>query len=73
MFTVKWVVRHRENQPVAIQDSVFIELDKVVASCKEDLYGMRTHHFAAPPDGFIVFSEEGRELRRWFEPPAPHA
>jgi hypothetical protein len=50
------------------RSSVFTDLDKIVASCKEDLYGMRLRHIATPPDGFIVCDVDGRELRRWFGP-----
>jgi hypothetical protein len=68
MFSVKWVAHHKEAQPIAVENSVFTDLDKIVASCKEDLYGMRLRHIATPPDGFIVCDVDGRELRRWFGP-----
>jgi hypothetical protein len=68
MFSVKWVAQHKEAQPIAVESSVFTDLDKIVASCKEDLYGMRLRHIATPPDGFIVCDVDGRELRRWFGP-----
>ena len=66
MFTVKWVSRENESQPVVIESSVFTDLDKVVASCREALYGMRLKHIGLPPDGFIVADADGKELRRWF-------
>jgi len=66
MFTVKWVTRQNENQPVEIESSVFTDLDKVVASCREALYGMRLRHIALPPDGFIIADADAKELRRWF-------
>jgi hypothetical protein len=66
MFSVKWVSRQNESQPIEIEHSVFTDLDKVVASCKEALYGKRLSHHALPPDGFIVADADGKELERWF-------
>jgi hypothetical protein len=28
---------------------------------------MRLRHIAAPPDGFIVVDNDGKEVRRWFD------
>jgi hypothetical protein len=66
MFTVKWAPRETENQRVEIESCVFTDLDIVVASCREALYGMRLRHIASPPDGFIIADADGKELRRWF-------
>jgi len=72
MFVVKWVVRHQDENPVEVEDSVLTNLDEIVASCKERLYGVRLRFTTHPPDGFIVCDENGKELRRWFGPVAPH-
>ena len=66
MFTVKWVVRHNENEPVETEDSILTRLDEVVASCKERLYGMRLRYATNPPDGFIVYGDDGTDVRRWY-------
>ena len=68
MFSVKWVAQHKEAAPIIVESSVFTDLDKIVASCKEDLYAMRLRHLPTAPDGFIVCDADGRELRRWFGP-----
>jgi hypothetical protein len=66
MFSVKWGTRQNENQPIETESSVFTDLDQLVASCREALYGMRLRHIALPPDGFIISDADGKELRRWF-------
>jgi hypothetical protein len=68
MFTVKWIVRHRENNPVHVEESVLTDLDNIVDGCKERVYGMRLKYITSPPDGFVVFDERGREVRRWLGP-----
>ena len=65
MYCVKWIQRGRESEPVAIDESIHTDLDRIVYSCKDALYGVRLRHFARPPDGFIVVDDEGLEVRRW--------
>jgi hypothetical protein len=73
MFVVKWVLRFDDQHPMEVEESILTNLDEIVASCKERLYGVRLRFATNPPDGFIVCDEHGKELRRWFGPIAPHA
>ena len=73
MYIVKWVVRHKENQPVETEESILTDIDALVVSCKERLYGVRLRAFVTPPDGFIISDEHGKELRRWMGPLPPGA
>ena len=73
MFIVKWVARFREHTPVETEESILTDLDDIVRSCKERLYGIRLRYVATPPDGFIVCDEGGKELRRWLGPIAPQS
>jgi hypothetical protein len=66
MFSVKWVERGKESDPVEVENSILTDLDRVVSSSQEGLVGMRLRHIARPPDGFIVVDSDGREVRRWF-------
>ena len=66
MFSVKWLQRDKEGEPVEVENSVLTDLDRVVAFCQEALVGMRLRHIARPPDGFVVVDDDGKELRRWF-------
>ena len=66
MFSVKWLQRDKESEPVEVENSVFTDLDNVVSFCRATLLGMKLRHIARSPDGFIVVDSDGRELRRWF-------
>jgi hypothetical protein len=66
MFSVKWVERGKESDPVEVENSILTDLDRVVSSSQEGLVGMRLRHIARPPDGFLVVDNDGREVRRWF-------
>lgn len=65
MFKVKWITRFNDHRPIAIEDSILIDVDKVFTSCRERLYGKRFERFGVPPDGFVICDEDGKELRRW--------
>jgi hypothetical protein len=71
MFSVKWLERGRESDPVEVENSILTDLDKVVSSSQGGLLGMRLRHIAKPPDGFIVVDDNGSEVRRWFAAPDP--
>jgi hypothetical protein len=73
MFIVKWMTRFDDKNPIEVEESILTNLDEVVSSSKERLYGVRLRFTTRPPDGFVVFDENGKELRRWFGPVAPHA
>jgi hypothetical protein len=73
MFIVKWMMRFDDNKPIEVEESILTDLDEVVSTSKERLYGVRLRFTTSPPDGFVVFDENGNELRRWFGPVAPRA
>jgi hypothetical protein len=72
MFTIKWVMHHREAEPVEEETSCHGNVDAVVLSCQRRLSIMREKHSLDPPDGFLVFDDEGNEVRRWFRSPRRH-
>jgi hypothetical protein len=70
MFSVKWLERGKESNPVEFENRILTELDRVVSSSQGGgLLGIRLRHIAKPPDGFIVVDDNGNEVRRWFAPP----
>jgi hypothetical protein len=66
MFTVKWM-SHGKTEPVEVENSILTDLDRVVSSALAGLEGMRLRHITAPPDGFIVVDNDGKEVRRCFD------
>jgi hypothetical protein len=72
MFAVKWVMHRHETEPVEVEDSVLADLDALVLSCQWRLSEMRQMHSSNPPDGFLVFDTNGKEIRRWFGSERPH-
>jgi hypothetical protein len=66
MFDVKWVAQQNEASPIDSENSVLQNLDVVVWHCISRLPLMREEFAHCPPDGFLVFNHEGREVRRWF-------
>jgi hypothetical protein len=73
MFRVKWIERGKDSDPVEVENSILTDLDKVIASAKDGILGMRLRHIARPPDGFIVADSDGKEVSRWVEPKPPNA
>jgi hypothetical protein len=69
MFTIKWVERGREADPIVTESTGQTNIVKLVATCKHDLYRMRFLYTDTPPDGFIVIDNEGHEAQRWFIAP----
>jgi hypothetical protein len=67
MFTVKWVVREKEAEPVATEGFGVRSPDTVIGACRDRLASMRITHPDNPPDGFVVFDRNGKEVRRWFD------
>jgi hypothetical protein len=66
MYSVKWVRRENEPQPILIESNFLQALDKVMSSCRRRLPAMRLDHPESSPDGFIVLSSDGEEVRRLF-------
>ena len=70
MFTVKWVVRGREAEPIEIEAFGVSHADVLVSSCRYRMEMMRRKHSKTPPDGFIVADADGKEIGRWIGPSA---
>jgi hypothetical protein len=66
MFSVKWVAYRDDTQPIEVENSVLEDMNEVVSSCLKRMEIVRLRHPKTPPDGFIVFDGEGREVHRWF-------
>jgi hypothetical protein len=73
MFSVWWIARNNESQPILIEKGFLTTLDKVASSCRRRIPMLRLDHPDTPPDGFLIFDSDGTEVRRWFEPPEPGA
>jgi hypothetical protein len=70
MFSVKWFERTSDPEPVEVEKSIDTDLDGVVALGRAALVDMRSGHMTKPPSGFVVVDPDGKEVRRWFEPPS---
>jgi hypothetical protein len=71
MFTVNWVVRGKEAEPIKVERFKVLSAETVVAACRYRLVAIRLSYPDSPPDGFIVLNDSGREVRRWFGDPLP--
>jgi hypothetical protein len=71
MFTVKWVFRGRENEPIEIEKFGVRSQDTLLAACRYRMAMMRLKYAETPPDGFIVLDSAGKEVGRWFDFSAP--
>jgi hypothetical protein len=71
MFTVKWVVRGKEAEPIEREVFKVQGADTVVAACRYRLAAMRLTYPDHPPEGFIVLDASGREVGRWFDAAFP--
>jgi hypothetical protein len=67
MFTVKWVVRGKEAEPLESESFQVRSADTLVTACRYRLVLIRRKYPDEPPDGFIVFDGSGKEVRRWFD------
>jgi hypothetical protein len=68
MFRVKWVTHLSE---IGIIETDGGPLDKLAYSCIERLPEMRISPAGIRPDGFLIFNDDGKEVRRWFGTPSP--
>jgi hypothetical protein len=66
MFTVKWVVRGREAEPLESEGFTIGNVDTLIVACRYRMAMMRLKHPNPPPDGFIVIDPTGKEIGRWF-------
>ena len=74
MFTVKWVVRGKEAEPVESESFRVNHVDTLIVACRYRMDMMRLKYLESPPDGFIVFDRNGVVRRKfigavdWTEP-----
>jgi hypothetical protein len=66
MFTVQWVVKGREKEPVEVEKFVVNGREVLLEACQDRLPGMRLKHPKNPPDGFLIF-DGAAEVGQWFE------
>jgi hypothetical protein len=66
MFTVKWVVRGREDRPVEVEEFPVNGSDVLVQACLTRIGAMRLKYPQYPPSGFIVFDVAAKEVERRF-------
>jgi len=71
MFRIKWVTHLSEIEMIEIENSINDDLDMLAYSCIERLPKMRMEPSGTQPDGFLIFDDQGREVRRWFSSPLP--
>ena len=55
MFTVKWVVKGREKEPLEVEEFVVNGREVLLEACQDRLPAMRLKYPNSPPDGFLVF------------------
>ena len=65
MFTVQWVVKGREKEPVEVEEFVVNGREVLLEACRERLPAMRLKYPKSPPDGFLVF-DGAAEVGHWF-------
>jgi hypothetical protein len=67
MFTVKWVARFKEEEPIESDKCGYQQLSMAISKSIIRLEAVRLRHTKTPPDGFIVVDDRtGKELHRWF-------
>jgi hypothetical protein len=65
MFTVQWVVKGREKEPVEVEEFVVNGREVLLEACQDRLPAMRLKYPKSPPDGFLVF-DGAAEVGHWF-------
>ena len=70
MFTVKWVIRGNEGDPVESETFGVSRSEILISSSRYRMAMMRLKYPGAPPDGFIVLDGVGKEIGRWVGPSA---
>jgi hypothetical protein len=71
MFTVKWVVVGKGAEPIEIEGFGVFHVNTLIMACRYRMDMTRTKYPESPPDGFIVFDSNGKEIQRWFDRSAP--
>jgi hypothetical protein len=65
MFTVQWVRKGCEKEPVEVEEFVVNGRDVLLEACQDRLPAMRLKHPKSPPDGFLIF-DGAAEVGHWF-------
>lgn len=65
MFTVKWVVRGQEADPIESEEFGVLHVDVLIAACRYRMAMMQVKYPQSPPDGFIILDPTGKEIGRW--------
>lgn len=68
IYLIAWVIHGCESEPIE-EELGFGDLNALVLWSQRMFSIMRERHSATPPDGFLVFDSDGREVRRWFRAP----
>jgi len=71
MFRIEWMTHLSAIGMIETDNGIDRDLDELVYSCIDRLPKMRMKPSGAQPDGFLIFNDEGIEVRRWFNSPAP--
>jgi hypothetical protein len=61
MFTVKWVVRGKEDEPIESERFRLNHVSTLIMACRR-MAMMQLKYPETPPDGFIVLDRTGKEL-----------
>jgi hypothetical protein len=65
MFTVQWIVHGREAAPIESEAFRVGHVSTLITACRYRMELMQRKYPETPPDGFIVFDHEGKEISRW--------
>jgi hypothetical protein len=71
MFTVKWVIRGKEAEPIESERFRLNHVSTLIMACRYRMAMMRLKYPETPPDGFIVVDHTGKEIGRWLDMAAP--
>jgi hypothetical protein len=66
MFTVNWVVRGKEAEPIESERFRLNHVSTLIMACRYRMEMMQLKYPETPPDGFIVIDDAGKEIGRWF-------
>jgi hypothetical protein len=67
MFTVKWVIRGQESEPIESEAFRVSHVDTLILASRYRMAMMQLKHSGSPPNGFIVIDHNGNEIGRWFD------
>jgi hypothetical protein len=67
MFTVRWVIREKESEPVESERFQVGHVETLVTASRYRMATMQLKYPEAQPDGFIILDDDGKEIGRWFD------